>query len=95
MKKKTSSFKFPVTIKNPVEIIDALSDEQHDALCRYMDKGYNEYVKSMFNELARVERELERAGKIIEKQSKLLINMVLKSPILKLRNGIDIKSGLN
>lgn len=93
--KKQPSFKLPVSITDPEKIINCLSDEQHTALAQYIGQGTSEYYRSMMDELARVEEELQRASALISRQRAAMRNLMANVPLVRLRSGIDLKSGMN
>ncbi|MCK9423981.1 MAG: hypothetical protein M0Q38_15460 [Bacteroidales bacterium] len=92
---KQPPFKFPESITDPQEILDSLTNDQESALSTYMAQGTREYYQSIMDELDRVENELRRARIQISRQGTAMRNLMSKIPLVKLRSGIDIKSGLN
>jgi hypothetical protein len=92
---KKQSFQIPASITDPAEIINYLTDEQFNALSQYIGQGAAEYYRSMMEELNRVEGQLRAAGEVIALQRTAMSNLMAKIPPVRLRSGIDFKSGLN
>ncbi len=90
-----NQFKFPATILDPEKIMDAMTDDQQNAVNEYVSAGTIQYYQDMMKELARVEAELAHAKAIIKQDRQIISNLMQRFPVVKLTGGIDFQSGLN